>query len=248
MSRFENKIAFVTGSGSGIGKATVELLLAEGAVVYGADLNPGDARERYTPVTVNVTKEAEVKAAIDQIVTERGKLDVAFNVAGASKSAPIVQMTEEDWDFTVDLVLKGVFLSTKHEALAMSDGGAIVNIASLNAHVPMWFGSAYVSAKAGVEMFTKNAALEFADMNIRVNAVLPGLITTPLTSAFSENEALSKDFERAILMSRPGEPEEIAKPMLFLASDDASYVNGTSLVVDGGWEITGYPDLAKFMS
>lgn len=247
MNRFEGKTAFVTGSGSGIGKATVELLVAEGATVVGMDLNPGSETDSYIPVEGDVTKEADLEAAIGVAVEKFGGLDLAFNVAGASKAAPIVQMSEEDWDFTVDLCLKGIFFSTKHEALAMKNGGAIVNVASLNAHVPMWFGSAYASAKAGVEMFSKNAALEFADMNIRVNTVLPGLTATPLTQSFADNKELSADFERAILMSRPGTPEEIAKPCLFLASEDASYVNGTSLVVDGGWEITGYPDLSKFM-
>lgn len=247
MNRFEGKTAFVTGSGSGIGKATVDLLIAEGANVVGMDLNPGSEYEGYVPVEGDVTKESDIEAAIGVAVEKFGGLDVAFNVAGASKAAPIMQMSEEDWDFTVDLVLKGVFFSTKHEALAMKNGGAIVNVASLNAHVPMWFGSAYASAKAGVEMFSKNAALEFAEQGIRVNTILPGLTATPLTQAFADNKELSKDFERAILMSRPGTPEEIAKPCLFLASEDASYVNGTSLVVDGGWEITGYPDLSKFM-
>ncbi|SMX89970.1 short chain dehydrogenase [Brevibacterium sp. Mu109] len=187
MPRFTDKIALVTGSGSVIRKATVDQLIAEGA------------------------------------------------------------MSEGDWDFTVDLVLKGIFLSVKHEARAMTGGGAIVNVASLNAHVPMWFGAAYVAGKAGAEGFTKNAALELGGKGIRVNAILPGLVTTPLTNDFSENEALSKEFEESIVLSRPAAPEEIAKPMLFLASDDASYITGTSLVVDGGWEITGYPDLSKYM-
>lgn len=111
----------------------------------------------------------------------------------------------------------------------------------------MFYGAAYASAKAGVEMFTKNAALEFADHKIRVNAILPGLVETPLTGGFFENEELNKAFMERIPEKRAATPAEIASPSLFLISDDASYINGTSLVVDGDWEITGYPDLSKYM-
>lgn len=247
MARFTDKVAIVTGSGSGIGKAVVDLLLAEGAKVVGADLKPGDEAERYVPAVTDVTSESDVEAAVATAIERFGRLDLAFNVAGAAKQAQIVDQSEEDWDFTVDLVLKGVFLSIKHEARAMQDGGAIVNVSSLNAHVPMWFGAAYASGKAGAEMLTKSAALELGDKGIRVNAVLPGLVQTPLTSAMTGNEPLMQDFHDSIVLSRAADPVEIAKPMLFLASDDASYITGTSLVVDGGWEITGYPNLAKHM-
>src|SRR5690606_13066598 len=140
----------------------------------------------------------------------------------ASKGGPIVDLDEADWDWTVDLVLKGVYLSTKHEARQMKAsgaGGAIVNISSLNAHVPMWGGSPYVAAKAGVEIFTKNAALELGGDGIRVNAILPGLIATPLTSPFTGNDALRDDFLRRIPLGRTGTPEDIASPSLYLASD-----------------------------
>lgn len=247
MARFTDKVALVTGSGSGIGKAVVDLLLAEGAKVVGADLKPGEEAQDYVPAVTDVTKEADVEAAVATAVERFGRLDLAFNVAGASKSGTILEQSEADWDFTVDLVLKGVFLSIKHEAKAMQDGGAIVNVSSLNAHVPMWFGAAYASGKAGAEMLTKSAALELGGKGIRVNAVLPGLVQTPLTGVMTGNEALMEEFGERIVLSRAGDPVEIAKPMLFLASDDASYITGTSLVVDGGWEITGYPNLAKHM-
>ncbi|MBB5633528.1 NAD(P)-dependent dehydrogenase (short-subunit alcohol dehydrogenase family) [Cryobacterium mesophilum] len=244
--RFAGKVAIVTGSGSGIGAAVTRRLIAEGASVVGADLNPGDGSEYYVPVVTNVTVEADLEAAVATAVSSFGGLDLAFNIAGAAKGAPIVDHSESDWDFTVDLVLKGIFLSTKHEARAMKSGGAIVNVSSLNAHVPMFGGSAYASAKAGVEMFSKNAALELGRSGIRVNAILPGLVSTPLTSAFSENEALAADFNSKIVLGRPADPDELAGPILYLASEDAGYITGTSLVVDGGWEITGYPDLSKY--
>lgn len=235
----------VTGAASGIGAATVDGLLAGGARVVGGDLNPDENRENYTAVRCDVTQEADVEALVRVAVEQHGRLDLAFNVAGAARSAPIIDQAEEDWDFTVDLVLKGVFLSVKHEARAMTAGGAIVNVSSLNAHVPMHGGAAYASGKAGAEMLTKNAALELGDCGIRVNAVLPGLVDTPLTTGLTTSEALAEDWKSVIVAGRPGRPEEIAAAMLFLASDEASYITGTSLVVDGGWEITGYPDLRK---
>lgn len=248
MARFTDKVALVTGSGSGIGRAVVDLLLAEGASVVGADLKPGEESERYVPAVTDVTQEQDVEAAVETAIERFGRLDLAFNVAGASKAGTIVDQSEADWDFTVDLVLKGVFLSIKHEAKAMQHGGAIVNVSSLNAHVPMWFGAAYASGKAGAEMLTKSAALELGGQGIRVNAVLPGLVQTPLTNAMTDNKALMDEFDERIVLARAADPVEIAKPMLFLASDEASYITGTSLVVDGGWEITGYPNLAKHMS
>ena len=243
--RFAGQVAVVTGAASGIGAATVRGLLGEGALVVGGDLQPDEARDGYTPVRCDVTVEAEVEELVRTAVEAHGRLDLAFNVAGAARSAPIVDQTEEDWDFTVDLVLKGVFLSIKHQARAMTEGGAIVNVSSLNAHVPMHFGSAYASGKAGAEMLTKNAALELGPRGIRVNAVLPGLVDTPLTAGLTASEVLADDFRDAIVLGRPGRPDEIAAAMLFLAGPEASYITGTSLVVDGGWEITGYPDLRK---
>lgn len=243
--RFSGRVAIVTGAASGIGAATVEALLAEGAMVVGGDVNPDAHRANYLAVRCDVTREADIEGLVNTAVTAHGRLDVAFNVAGAARSAPIIEQSEEDWDFTVDLVLKGVFLSVKHEARAMTAGGAIVNVASLNAHVPMHGGAAYSSGKAGAEMLTKNAALELGARNIRVNAVLPGLVDTPLTEGLTSSEVLADDWKSVIVMGRPGRPAEIAAAMLFLASDQASYITGTSLVVDGGWEITGYPDLRK---
>ncbi|MFL5284262.1 MAG: SDR family NAD(P)-dependent oxidoreductase, partial [Rhodopila sp.] len=154
--------------------------------------------------------------------------------------------------FTVDLCLKGVFLGMKHQARQMmrlgapEGAGAIVNIASLNAHVPMHAGSAYVAAKAGVEMLSKNGALEFAEFGIRVNAILPGLVQTPLTRRHFDNADALAAFVARIPQGRPAQPEEIAAPALYLASDDASYVNGASLLVDGAWAVSGYPDMRPF--
>lgn len=128
-----------------------------------------------------------------------------------------------------------------------SGGGAIVNIASLNSHVPMIGGSAYACAKAGVEMLSRNAALELAPARIRVNTVSPGLTDTPLTAAIRELQGAENAFLERIPLNRWGTPEDMAAAALFLASDDASYISGSNLVVDGAWETTGYPNLRPYL-
>jgi NAD(P)-dependent dehydrogenase (short-subunit alcohol dehydrogenase family) len=253
--RFDSKVAVVTGGASGIGLAILRGLHREGARILCADVNRENLEavgrafeERVMCTPADVTKEAEVEAAMALAVERFGGLDCAFNVAGASRPGYLVDLSEADWDFTVDLCLKGVFLCTKHAARRMlgHGGGAIVNIASLNAHVPMHAGAAYASAKAGVEMLTKNAALELTPDRIRVNAVLPGLVETPLTRRHFENPEAHAAFLARIPAGRAAQPEDIAGPALFLASDEARYVSGASLLVDGAWAVTGYPDMRPF--
>ncbi len=247
--RFAGKVAVVTGAASGIGLAITKRLLEEGASVVGSDLQPfGDLGDRFAGIEGDVTREASAEALVATAVARFGAVDAAFNVAGGARGGYIVDLAEADWDFTVDLCLKGVFLGMKHQARQMmrQGSGSIVNIASLNAHVPMHAGSAYVAAKAGVEMLSRNGALEFAEFGIRVNAVLPGLVQTPLTRRHFDNAEALAAFEQRIPMRRPAQPEEIAGPALYLASDDASYVNGASLLVDGAWAVSGYPDMRPF--
>jgi meso-butanediol dehydrogenase / (S,S)-butanediol dehydrogenase / diacetyl reductase len=256
VERFANKVAVVTGGASGIGLAITRRLIEEGASVAAGDLNTAGLAEiaagfgdRFIGVGTDVTKEADTERLVAVAVEKFGAVHTAFNVAGGSRPGYIVDLSESDWDFTVDLCLKGVFLGMKHQARQMmrqGRGGTIVNIASLNAHVPMHAGAAYVAAKAGVELLSRNGALEFAPFGIRVNAILPGLVQTPLTRRhFDNSDALAAFMER-IPMGRPAQPEEIAAPALYLASDDASYVSGASLQVDGAWAVSGYPDMRPF--
>jgi meso-butanediol dehydrogenase/(S,S)-butanediol dehydrogenase/diacetyl reductase len=251
-NRFEGQVAVVTGGASGIGLAIARRLHAEGASVVAADINPGaiqaELNDRFLGVKTDVTQEADIAAMMETAVSRFGAVHCAFNVAGASRPGYIVDLAEDDWDFTVDLCLKGVFLAMKHQARQMirQGGGAIVNVASLNAHVPMHAGSAYAAAKAGVEMLTKNGALEFAEHGIRVNAILPGLVQTPLTRRHFDNPDAHAAFVERIPLGRAAQPDEMAGPALFLASADASYVSGASLLVDGAWAVSGYPDMRPF--
>jgi NAD(P)-dependent dehydrogenase (short-subunit alcohol dehydrogenase family) len=247
--RFDGKVAVITGAASGIGLAITTRLLAEGAKVVGSDLQPnGVVDEGFVGIIGDVTKEASAEELVATAVERFGGVHVAFNVAGGARAGYIVDLAEADWDFTVDLCLKGVFLGMKHQGRQMmrQGAGSIVNIASLNAHVPMHAGSAYVAAKAGVELLSRNGALEMAEFGIRVNAILPGLVQTPLTRRHFDNPEALAAFEKRIPMGRPAQPEEIASPALYLASDDASYVNGASLLVDGAWAVSGYPDMRPF--
>jgi meso-butanediol dehydrogenase/(S,S)-butanediol dehydrogenase/diacetyl reductase len=253
--RFEDKVAVVTGAASGIGLSIVRQLLGHGARVVGGDINGGlletvgkELGEGFAGLAGDVTHESHAEALVALAVEKFGGLDLAFNVAGGNRAGYLVDLSEADWSFVIDLCLKGVFLGMKHQARQMmrQGGGAIVNIASLNAHVPMHAGAAYATAKAGCEMLTKNGALEWGHRGIRVNAVLPGLVQTPLTKPHFEDPERLAAFNARIPMGRPAQPAEIAGPALFLASDAASYVSGASLVVDGAWSTSGYPDMRPF--
>jgi NAD(P)-dependent dehydrogenase (short-subunit alcohol dehydrogenase family) len=197
-----------------------------------------------------VRDEARVATMVAETVERFGAPAAAFNVAGTNVLGDLVDLPEEDWDTVVDVCLKGVFLSLKHEARAMGEagGGAIVNVASLNSRVPFPGGGAYACAKAGVEMLTRNAARELAPRRIRVNAVSPGLTDTPLVAPIRQVPGAEAAYLERIPMERWGRPEEMAAAALFLASDDASYVTGANLFVDGGWETTGYPDLRPLLA
>lgn len=256
-NRFDAKFAVVTGAASGIGRAIAQRFVAEGGHAVAGDLNIDglaslalEQGERIVTARADVTAEAEVEALVGTCMERFGAVDAMFNVAGGSRPALLVDMSEEDWDFTVDLCLKSVFFGVKHAAQAMAGGpgGAIVNVASLNSRVPMVFGGAYSAAKAGVVSLTQTAAIELGDLGIRVTAVSPGLTDTPLVSPMLGLPGAHDAFMERIPLRRPAQPGDIAAAALFLASDDAAYITGTDLVVDGGWERTAYPDLRRLFT
>lgn len=248
----------MTGGVSGIGAKIAERLVAEGAKVMVADINEeaiaavGEKLgENAAGRRTDVTNEADFEGLVADTVEKFGTLDLVFNVAGGSRPGTLTDISFEDWDFTVRLNLYSAFNGTRlgaRQMLKEGKKGAIVNIASLNSLVPMFFGVGYTASKAAAVMLTKQAALELGESGIRVNAVSPGLVSTPLTAGLTSLPGVTEAYNERIPMRRPAEPEEIAAAALFLASDDASYVSGDNLVVDGAWQVSGYPDLRPFMS
>ena len=231
--RLQGKIAIVTGAGSGIGKATVELFRREGATVIGADLKGAD-------VECDAGDDAAVKALVDKAIADHGRLDIAFANAGISGGlASIFEQSVDDWNEVLRVNLIGPFLAIKHAAphMAEAGGGSIICTASVAGLRSGAGGPAYSASKAGVISLVKSAAQQLTGSNVRVNAICPGLIETGMTE-FVYERARAKGQEDKLghlnPLQRGGEPPEIANAALFLASDEASYVNGHALVVDGG--------------
>ena len=252
--RLKDKVALVTGGGSGIGHATAVLFAAKGAKVVVSDLNEAAALATVakikaeegdaTTVTGDVSKNADAEAMVRGAVETYGSLDVVVNCAGvvAGKALPTGASPEEVWDRVMDVNLKGTYLVTWHAVRTMeqSGGGSIINIASINGLVgyPIGLGGgfdAYVPSKGGVVQFTKNLAIDYGKKNIRVNCICPGHIDTNLIREFIQNPERREWLEQRYPMGRIGRPEEIAYAALFLASDESSFVTGAPLIVDGGY-------------
>jgi NAD(P)-dependent dehydrogenase (short-subunit alcohol dehydrogenase family) len=249
---YTGKVAFVTGAGSGIGRAAALAFAREGASVVAADVSEQgsqatarlieEAGWRALAVTCDVTHAEDVKRALDRTIETFGRIDVAFNNAGVEqKSAVMAELEEEEWDRVVDTDLRGVFLCMKHEIPLMLEqgGGAIVNTSSGAGVKGFPRGAAYVAAKHGVIGLTKAAALDYAQANIRINAVCPGIIDTPMMDRFGGGTPEGKERELASAaaaepIGRAGKPEEIAAAVVWLCSDAASFVVGDAMVVDGG--------------
>ena len=245
---YTGKVAFITGAGNGIGRATALAFARKGANVVVADVlqqgNQETAQKiedfggRVLAVKCDVTKTEDVKTALDKTIETFGRLDFAFNNAGVEqKKAPIAEIAEEEWDRIVDTDLRGVFLCMKYEIplLIKQGGGAIVNTSSGAGIIGIKSGAAYTAAKHGVIGLTRAAALDYASQNIRINAVAPGYIDTPMMDRFTGGTAEGR--EQVISqepIGRAGQPEEIANAVVWLCSDASSFVVGHALVVDGG--------------
>src|SRR5437667_6278333 len=246
---FAGKVAFVTGAANGIGRAAALAVASEGANVVAADIAEQGNREtarlieqaggRALAVRCDVTQTDGVKAALEKTGETFGRLDFAFNNAGIEprKPAPTADYDEEEWNRIIDIDLRGVFLCMKHEIPLMlkQGGGAIVNTSSGAGIIGIKGSPAYTAAKHGVIGLTRASALDYAAQNIRVNAVCPGYIDTPMMGRFTGGTPKG----RAKVISeepigRMGQPEEIANAVLWLCSDAASFVVGHAMVVDGG--------------
>jgi 3-oxoacyl-[acyl-carrier protein] reductase len=241
------KVALVTGAGQGIGWAIAQRLAECGAKVCVNDINSDTARVATETIKatggeaveyiVSVDDSAGVQAMVQAITERWGRLDILVNNAGVEPTASILEMSEEIWDKTLAVNLKGTFLCSQAVGRIMKaqGSGVIINIASIAGHsIPITLRSAYCASKAGVVGFTKECAREFAGYGIRVNAICPGIIITPMTEKLRHNEAMMAKWMQEIPQHRLGEAEEVADLALFLCSDSASYIAGQAIHVDGG--------------
>jgi NAD(P)-dependent dehydrogenase (short-subunit alcohol dehydrogenase family) len=239
MSRLKGKVAIITGAASGIGEATADLFRSEGATVVAADRTEG-----VDIVQVDAGSEADVERLVEQTVADHGGVDVFFANAGVSGGlAGIFDQSSADWEEILRVNLIGPFLAIKYAAPHMRQrgGGSIVCTASVAGLRAGAGGSAYSASKAGVINLVKVAAVQLCDSNIRVNAICPGLIETGMTQGIYDMARAAGKQEMIGQLNplrRGGEPSEIAKVALFLASDDSSYVNGHALVADGGLSVS----------
>ncbi|PFH29676.1 SDR family NAD(P)-dependent oxidoreductase [Burkholderia sp. JKS000303] len=242
--RFENKVAIVTGGASGIGEATVRAFAREGASVVIADLTDKGAQlaadviengGRAVYIETDVTDSEAVQNLIARTVRIYGRVDIMFANAGIADDARIEQLDESAWKKTIDINLTGVYLCDKYAIQHMhaQGGGVIVNCGSIHSHVGKSGVTAYAAAKGGVKLLTQTLAIDYGQHNIRVNAVCPGYINTPLLK--NVPDAQKQALAALHPMGRLGKADEVANAVLFLASDEASFINGSSLMVDGGY-------------
>jgi NAD(P)-dependent dehydrogenase (short-subunit alcohol dehydrogenase family) len=243
--RLKDKVALVTGGASGIGRATAELFAREGARVAVADYNPAgrdtvqaiqSAGGEAIFVPVDVSDSSQVARMVEAVLQAHGRIDILFNGAGILFYGTVLETDEQAWNRVISINLTGTYLCCRAVLPHMigQGGGSIINVAStVGAHDACANAVAYVTSKGGVTLFTKAMAIDHAKQGVRVNALVPGATDTPMI-----RKALTAEALKALAESQPigrlGRPEELAKAVLFLASDDASFVTGTALYVDGG--------------
>lgn len=255
MTDMKGKVALVTGASSGIGRKTAGIFAEKGVKVVLAARREDELDEAVaelesrgcdaTAVTTDVSSADEVERMVAHAIETFGRLDYAVNNAGIEGAfAPVTVLPEEEWDRVLDINLKGTFLCMKYEAKAMLEGGhggAIVNVGSVNSFLGFAAGSAYAASKHGQIGLTTSVSAELAPQGIRVNLVCPGIIDTPMhhrARAMIGDEIFDNVLTHSVHTGRSGRPEEIANAIVFLCSDEASYITGTTLTPDGGFTMT----------
>jgi len=245
--RLEGRVALISGTGGGQGRAAALRFAADGAIVVGCDVSGAADTETVRLVTeaggvmttmvCDLGDPAEAQAWVDRAVSDHGRIDVVYNNASAAKFGSIADLSIDDWRFTIRNELDLVFLTTKFAWPHLAKrGGAIVNVASTAG----WQGSrgngtvAHNATKGGVIAMTRQMALEGAPLGIRANSISPGFIITPGTRAFAENPAVRAQLTNSIPLGRPGEPEDVVGMAAFLASDEAAFITGADIIIDGG--------------
>ena len=230
--KLENKIAIVTGSSLGIGKAIAEKFIREGAKVVFSDVNEID---NVLFKKCDVSKSNEVNDLINFCLEKFGGLDIMVNNAGIGTMADITTLTDEEWQKVIGINLSGVFYGARAASKVMKEGGSIINMSSILGSVGFANAVAYCAAKGGVDQITKAGALDLSKKGIRINSIAPGFIKTNMTKGLQEDEAYSSFINMMTPMGRMGDVEDIANAAVYLASSDSKYTTGTTLYVDGGY-------------
>lgn len=254
--RLKDKVVVLTGAASGIGKATAELFAKEGAIQIISDIDEdglkktfeslGEAKNKSIMMKVDVRKPSEVKAMIEKAIELNGKIDILIVNAGVVRVGPVETFPDEDYDLLIDVNLKGTHYTCKYAVpyFKKQKYGSIITLASVAAHIGQTAHANYCSTKAGVLGYTRALALDLAPFNVRVNSVSPGATDTPMLQSDVAKQArdrglsyeiIRKEFEEEGVMGRWARPEEIANGILYLATEESSYMTGADLRLDGGW-------------
>ncbi|MGH7962559.1 MAG: SDR family NAD(P)-dependent oxidoreductase [Candidatus Binatia bacterium] len=250
--KLANKVAVITGAGSGMGKSAALLFASEGAKVAAVDINEMQVRETVAAIKTqggqalalraDVSKSEDVQRMVEDTLTSLGVPTILYNNAGIEgESHYFSEFPEAEFDRVIAINLRGVYLGMKYVLPHMmkAGGGSIINTASIAGLVAVQGSAAYAAAKAGVIALTRVAALEYGRYNIRVNAICPGAIETPMAQRIRKGQAPNpKVIKRISVLGRMAQPEEIAKVALFLASEDASFATGAPFIIDGGWTVS----------